>query len=145
MYLNSTWRLDGFTDSLGIEDAIARYYEEDSSQLDPQRGLSQRGLYQPSAKKKQSNTEKLLKRELWHGQERGGGSTHMPPHSRQIRPRCAFVPSAPWNKSGDQHDVPTSSSPPKDTAQTYFRSPESQDIVLFVSETQGSHGPSPAP
>ncbi|KAL2174042.1 uncharacterized protein P884DRAFT_280440 [Thermothelomyces heterothallicus CBS 202.75] len=125
-------------------DAIARYYEEDSSQLDPTRGLSQRGLYQPTTKKTQSNTEKLLKRELWHGQERGGGSNHLPPHSRQIRPRCAFVPSAPWkDDTGDQPGTPQdqgqgqsqvrhSEASLQETTETYLRSSESRDIVLFM-------------
>ncbi|KAH6847764.1 hypothetical protein B0I37DRAFT_151069 [Chaetomium sp. MPI-CAGE-AT-0009] len=114
-----------------VEDAIARYYGEDSSQLDAPQGLSQRGLYQPPAKKKQSNTEKLLKRELWHGQERGGGSSHLPAHSRQIRPRCAFVPSAPWNGE-DARAIHPDDSTSSGQASTYFRSSESQDIVLFM-------------
>ncbi|KAL2143371.1 hypothetical protein VTI28DRAFT_10485 [Corynascus sepedonium] len=117
-----------------VEDAVARYYEEDSSQFDAPRGLSQRGLYQPTSKRAQSKTEKLLKRELWHGQERGGGSTHMPPHSRQIRPRCAFVPSAPWNETEESQDMQGQGTepPPQAMAETYLRSAESQDIVLFM-------------
>ncbi|KAK4141908.1 uncharacterized protein C8A04DRAFT_30460 [Dichotomopilus funicola] len=119
-----------------VEDAIARYYGEECCELvEPNRGLSQRGRYQPVTKKKQTNTEKLLKRELWHGQERGGGSSHLPPHSRQIRPRCAFVPSAPW-KQGENGvasaSVSVNESIEAPARKTYFRSPEANDIVFFM-------------
>ncbi|KAK3313225.1 hypothetical protein B0H66DRAFT_485544 [Apodospora peruviana] len=106
-----------------VEDAVSRYYEEDGD-LDRHRRLHQRRLYQHSSSKKESNTEKLLKRELWHCQERGGADTHLPPHSRQIRPRCALVPSPP---EGKPESKPPSSAP------TFFRSSSgSQDIVLFM-------------
>lgn len=108
-----------------VEDAIARYYSEDSSELEAQRGLYQRRLYQPPPSKAQSKTEKLLRRELWHGQERAGGDARMPPHSRQIRPRCALMPSPPLSAN-------------RETSQqggaTYFQSSsERKDMVLFVS------------
>ncbi|KAK4185628.1 hypothetical protein QBC35DRAFT_503201 [Podospora australis] len=108
-----------------VEDAISRYYEEDTSQFDSHRGLTSRKLYQPGAKKAESKTERLLKRELWHGQERGGGDAHMPPHSRQIRPRCALVPSPAWKDGTKLHE--------QDPAKIYHHSASgSQDIVFFM-------------
>jgi hypothetical protein len=108
-----------------VEDAIARYYGEDDAQLGSQRGPYQRSIQQVAAsQRRQTNTEKLLKRELWHGQERGGGNAHMPHHSRQIRPRCAFVPSP-------EGETPESK---PDPAMTYYKSSfEPQDVVMFVS------------
>lgn len=105
-----------------VEDAIARYYEEDTSDLDAQRGSYQRRLYQPPTKA-QSNTEKLLRRELWHGQDRAGGDPRMPPHARQIRPRCAVMPSPP----------PNSNAPKGQDGRDSSSSTERKDIVLFVS------------
>ncbi|KAK4238609.1 hypothetical protein C8A03DRAFT_43673 [Achaetomium macrosporum] len=109
-----------------VEDAIARYYEEDNSQI-----ASHVGLHHPSASKPQTNTERLLKRELWHGQDRGDGKPHMPPCSRQIRPRCALVPSAAWKRDASEEGLSTQgtdiSSPPSKS--TYIRS---SDIVLFM-------------
>lgn len=101
-----------------VEDAISRYYGEDGSSFEGHRKSYQRRLYQHSTSKGESNTEKLLKRELWHGQERGGVDTHMPPHSRQIRPRCAIVPSPPWAESN--------------TSDGDIQPHASQDIVLFM-------------
>ncbi|KAK1776228.1 hypothetical protein QBC45DRAFT_222384 [Copromyces sp. CBS 386.78] len=99
-----------------VEDAIARYYGE-ASGLDRQRStfLRERGMSKPTDRL--SNTEKLLKRELWHGQERGGIGTHLPPHARQIRPRCAVVPSAPRTH-------PTLGLP--------MTPPNTNDVVLFM-------------
>lgn len=109
-----------------VEDAIARYYEEDDSLFEAHRGLQHRKPFVPGAKKTESNTERLLKRELWHGQERGGGDIHMPPHARQIRPRCALIPSPKW-KSQDR-------AAEQNSAGFYPHSAfGSQDIVLFVS------------
>ncbi|KAK4204602.1 hypothetical protein QBC40DRAFT_272606 [Triangularia verruculosa] len=111
-----------------VEDAISRYYGEDDSKFDTHRGLHQRKLFQPGGKKSESNTEKLLKRELWHGQERGGGDGHMPPHSRQIRPRCALIPSPP---SKTNNDLPAASD--KSVLAVYHHSSsQPQDIVLFM-------------
>ncbi|KAK3305972.1 uncharacterized protein B0T15DRAFT_533949 [Chaetomium strumarium] len=86
-----------------VEDAIARYYQEDNSQPAP-RGA----LHSTATSKPQTNTERLLKRELWHGQDRGGVRPHMPPCSRQIRPRCALVPSPEYvghPGSADSQDI----------------------------------------
>ncbi|KAK4096298.1 hypothetical protein N658DRAFT_501729 [Parathielavia hyrcaniae] len=113
-----------------VEDAIARYYGEDDSPLDShQRGTFRRHVQQPAASKPQTNTEKLLKRELWHGQDRGVGNDF--PHSRQIRPRCAIVPSPPWNTVPDGDTATTSSL--QDARSKYFRSStEPHNIVLFM-------------
>jgi len=108
-----------------VEDAIARYYEEDDPPFEAHRGLQHRKPFAPGAKKTESNTERLLKRELWHGQERGGGDTHLPPHARQIRPRCALIPSAKWKTEDGGLG--------QNSARFYPRSAfGSQDIVLFV-------------
>lgn len=103
-----------------VEDAIARYYGE-ASGLDRQRStiFRERGISKPM--NRLSNTEKLLKRELWHGQERGGIGTHLPPHARQIRPRCAVVPSAP--RTPRRH--PTLGFPMTSNTNT-------NDVVLFM-------------
>jgi hypothetical protein len=116
-----------------VEDAIARYYGEDDAQLGSQRGPYQRSIQQVAAsQRRQTNTEKLLKRELWHGQERGGVNAHMPHHSRQIRPRCAFVPS-PEGESLESKPDP---------AKTYFKSSfEPQDVVMFVSRPRTANLP----
>jgi hypothetical protein len=109
-----------------VEDAVARYYGEEDSTLGSQRGLYRRNLFQPASSKTQTNTEKLLRREIWHGQERGGGNTNLPIHSRQIRPRCAFRPSPPQEGTGQQPD----------SAETYFQSAsEVHDVVFFVSQS----------
>ncbi|KAK0725084.1 hypothetical protein B0H67DRAFT_598462 [Lasiosphaeris hirsuta] len=111
-----------------VEDAISRYYQEEGSEFDGHRKSYQRRLYQHSTSKGESKTEKLLKRELWHGQERGGVDTHMPPHSRQIRPRCAIVPSSPWISPTE-----TGAQPETSSSNTFSHSSSSsQDIVLFM-------------
>lgn len=61
---------------------MSRYYREDSLDFGVHRVLNAR-----------SKTERLLKHELWRGQQRGG--VGMPVHSRQIGARCSLVPSAP--------------------------------------------------
>ncbi|KAK1757113.1 hypothetical protein QBC47DRAFT_378429 [Echria macrotheca] len=112
-----------------VEDAVSRYYGEEGSEFEGHRKSYQRRLYQHSTSKGESNTEKLLKRELWHGQERGGVDTHMPPHSRQIRPRCALVPSPPWS---DPNSNPTARRT-SNAAEVYARpATSSQDVVLFM-------------
>jgi len=118
--------------SNACQDAISRYYGEEGSEFEGHRKSYQRRLYQHSTSKGESNTERLLKRELWHGQERGGVDTHMPPHSRQIRPRCAIVPSPPWSSTFP--DLKEESIPEDAPTETYSHSSHgSQDIVLFVS------------
>ncbi|KAK3386163.1 hypothetical protein B0H63DRAFT_560601 [Podospora didyma] len=129
-----------------VEDAVSRYYDEEGSEFDGHRRSYQRKLYQHSTAKGESNTERLLKRELWHGQERGGGDSHLPPHSRQIRPRCALVPSPSWPGSNkdESNRTPTTATTAAvnyfeaakntNSEDTYFRSAVSgsQDIVLFM-------------
>ncbi|KAK4210243.1 hypothetical protein QBC37DRAFT_292866 [Rhypophila decipiens] len=118
-----------------VEDAVARYYGEDGGELGRNRSLlgKRRLPYHTGgsgAGKKESKTERLLKRELWHCQERGGVDTHLPPHSRQIRPRCALVPS-PEGRDVDAANV----SHPGNQQQSggFFRSASSpQDVVLFM-------------
>lgn len=113
-----------------VEDAVARYYGEDGD-LSRHRRLHQRRLYHHSSSKTESNTEKLLKRELWHCQERGGADTHLPPHSRQIRPRCALVPSPPQPDTNNSLLKPPGADQPQPGG--FFRSTSHpQDVVLFM-------------
>ncbi|KAK4225199.1 hypothetical protein QBC38DRAFT_269104 [Podospora fimiseda] len=111
-----------------VEDAVARYYEEDETLFESHRGLQHRKPFVPGAKKTESNTERLLKRELWHGQERGGGDTHMAPHARQIRPRCALISSPKWKTPASQ----SSSTALPGTAEYPHSATGSNDIVLFM-------------
>ncbi|KAK0392707.1 hypothetical protein NLU13_2202 [Sarocladium strictum] len=67
-----------------VEDAMSRYYGEDGVQFDSK-------LADTHTK---SNAQRLLRNELWRGQQRGGHN--LPPHSRQMGARCSVVPSAPW-------------------------------------------------
>lgn len=65
-----------------VEDAMSRYYSEDSIEFDSKRVLNIK-----------SNAQRLLRNELWRGQQRGGNN--LPAHSRQIGSRCSMTPSAP--------------------------------------------------
>jgi hypothetical protein len=122
-----------------VQDAIARYYGEDATEFDVSTSSHQNRFHQASVSKAQSNTERLLTRELWHGQERAGGDTRMPPHSRQIRPRCAVVPSPPWNAPATIEGGGNQARP-SDTGDVQS-SPRCRDLVLFVSpdKTFGGH------
>ena len=88
-----------------VEEAISRYYDEDNVEFDSQRVLTTK-----------YNAQRLLRTELWRGAQRGGHN--LPPHARQITPRCSVVPSAPWKK-GEEED--------EDDA--YPR----RDVAMFVS------------
>ncbi|KAH7328776.1 hypothetical protein B0I35DRAFT_418300 [Stachybotrys elegans] len=65
-----------------VEDAISRYYDEDNVEFDGRKVLNMR-----------SHAQRLLRHDIWRGQERGGA--HLPAHSRQMGSRCAVIPSAP--------------------------------------------------
>lgn len=92
-----------------LQEAMSRYYGEEKLDLGVHRVLNAR-----------SKTERLLKHELWRGQQRGG--VGMPVHSRQIGARCSVVPSAPLEDGGAH-----SSHPPRPRS-----SRNSADIALFV-------------
>jgi len=66
---------------------MSRYYGEGKLDFGPHRVLNAR-----------SKTERLLKHELWRGQQRGGAGS--PVHSRQIGSRFSLVPSAPFDAGG---------------------------------------------
>lgn len=65
-----------------VEEAVSRYYGEDKVDFDGTRALSRK-----------YNSQRLLRPELWRGQQRGGHN--LPAHARQIGPRCSIVSSAP--------------------------------------------------
>lgn len=65
-----------------VEEAVQRYYGEDKVDFDGTRALSRK-----------YNSQRLLRPELWRGQQRGGHN--LPAHARQIGPRCSVVSSAP--------------------------------------------------
>lgn len=65
-----------------VEQAMSRYYGEDNVEFDGKRVLHLK-----------HNSQRLLKNELWRGQQRGG--PNMPAHARQIGTRCSVVASAP--------------------------------------------------
>lgn len=84
---------------------MSRYYGEDGVQFDSK-------MADTNTK---SNAQRLLRNELWRGQQRGGHN--LPPHSRQMGARCSVVPSAPWATR----------------AETRNSSVTGKDVVLFVS------------
>lgn len=89
-----------------VEDAMSRYYSEDNIEFDSKRVLNIK-----------SNAQRLLRNELWRGQQRGGNS--LPAHSRQIGSRCSVIPSAPTTAGHiNQHAGPR------------------KDFALFVSHHQ---------
>ncbi|CAI6054529.1 unnamed protein product [Clonostachys chloroleuca] len=69
-----------------VEEAISRYYNEDNVEFD--------GKLVYNLK---HNSQRLLRNELWRGQQRGG--TNLPVHARQVTTRCSVVPSAPLPKA----------------------------------------------
>jgi hypothetical protein len=50
-----------------------------------------------------TNAQRLLKHELWRGQQRGGVGA--PVHSRHIGSRCSLVPSAPSSNASTKPEV----------------------------------------
>ena len=110
------------------KDAIAQYYDEDNPRVDPHQELHRHRFDSSTPSKTRPITKRLLKRELWNGQDKRGGNLHMPPQSRQIRARCALVPRVAQEKPPVQ-DQPSSYSSQEYSASTSER----QDIVLFVS------------
>lgn len=85
-----------------VEEAVSRYYGEDNVEFDSKRVLSLK-----------YNSQRLLRNELWRGQQRGGKG--LPAHARQIGPRCSVIPSAP-RASEDDAAGDDSSGPRKDVA-----------------------------
>ncbi|KUJ13404.1 uncharacterized protein LY89DRAFT_721425 [Mollisia scopiformis] len=82
-----------------IEEAMARYYNEDAG--------NHSDTQMPS--KRSSNAEKLLSREYWRGQLHGGGGVGGtgpagPVHARHMRSRCSLIPldtsSGAWTQRG---------------------------------------------
>ncbi|KAH8179959.1 corA-like mg2+ transporter protein [Sarocladium implicatum] len=67
-----------------VEAAISRYYGEEDVRFDKD---------QPD-KSPKTNAQKLLRNELWRGQQRMGIASS--PHSRQMASRCSVVPSGDW-------------------------------------------------
>ncbi|KAG9235378.1 hypothetical protein BJ875DRAFT_374401 [Amylocarpus encephaloides] len=80
-----------------VEQAMSRYYGEDKLDFGAHRVLNAR-----------SKSERLLKHELWRGQQRGGVGS--PVHSRQIGSRFSLVPSAPFDAGGHATNPSASSS-----------------------------------
>jgi hypothetical protein len=89
------------------KEAISRYYSEDNVEFDGKRVLTLK-----------HNSQRLLRNELWRGQQRGG--YNLPAHARQIGPRCSVVPSAPLPDSKNRNDD---------------KGRPRKDVVLFVSLT----------
>lgn len=65
-----------------VEEAMSRYYGEDNVEFDGKRVLTVK-----------HNSQRLLRNDLWRGQQRGG--SNLPAHARQIGSRCSVIPSAP--------------------------------------------------
>ncbi|PFH60895.1 hypothetical protein XA68_10140 [Ophiocordyceps unilateralis] len=65
-----------------VEEAIKQYYGEEGTEIDAHGNLNNR-----------SKTQRLLKHELWRGQQRGGDG--LPAHARQIGARCFVAPCLP--------------------------------------------------
>ena len=60
-----------------------------------------------------TNAQKLLRNELWRGQQRTGPASS--PHSRQMASRCSVVPSGDWEGKAAPSTV------------------TGKDIIMFVS------------
>ncbi|KAF4123894.1 CorA-like Mg2+ transporter protein [Geosmithia morbida] len=78
-----------------VEEAMSRYYGEDGVNFD---GKNAHAL--------KHNSQRLLRNELWRGQQRGGKG--LPVHARQIGARCSVVPSAPPEHKS-RRETPSSS------------------------------------
>lgn len=103
---------------------MSRYYGEDKLEFGPHRVLNAR-----------SKTERLLKHELWRGQQRGGVGS--PVHSRQIGSRFSLVPSAPFDAGGHAQMRPKpagagSSKATSNLASSSQMASNGTDIALFV-------------
>jgi hypothetical protein len=103
---------------------MSRYYGEDKLDFGAHRVLNAR-----------SKTERLLKHELWRGQQRGGVGS--PVHSRQIGSRFSLVPSAPFDAGGQVQVQPQPAGAGTSKATSYPSSssqtaPNATDIALFV-------------
>ncbi|KAH7308294.1 hypothetical protein BKA65DRAFT_415197 [Rhexocercosporidium sp. MPI-PUGE-AT-0058] len=109
-----------------VEEAMSRYYGEDKLEFGGHRVLNAR-----------SKTERLLKHELWRGQQRGGIGS--PVHSRQIGSRFSVVPSAPFDTGGHIQapkkpsvtGKPKTSSPSEASSQATSNS-TGKDVALFM-------------
>jgi hypothetical protein len=103
---------------------MSRYYGEDKLDFGAHRVLNAR-----------SKTERLLKHELWRGQQRGGVGS--PVHSRQIGSRFSLVPSAPFDAGGhvQVQPQPAGTGSSKETSHPASSSQTTSngtDIALFV-------------
>lgn len=97
-----------------VEEAMSRYYQEDNVEFDGKLVLHLK-----------HNSQRLLRNELWRGQQRGG--TNLPAHARQIGTRCTVVPSAP---------LPGSKKRPEGGKQMR------QDVAIYVSHPSCRVSPS---
>ena len=84
-----------------VEEAMSRYYGEDNVEFDGKLVLHLK-----------HNSQRLLRNELWRGQQRGG--SNLPAHARQIATRCNVVPSAPLPGTKKRPEI--SKQAPKDVA-----------------------------
>jgi len=103
---------------------MSRYYGEEKLNFGTHRVLNAR-----------SKTERLLKHELWRGQQRGGVGS--PVHSRQIGSRFSLVPSAPFDAGGQAQvqKQPAGAGSSKATnhpASSSETASNGTDIALFV-------------
>lgn len=74
-----------------------------------------------------SKTERLLKHELWRGQQRGGVGS--PVHSRHIGSRFSLVPSAPFDTGASTLSFTTATSYAGSSSQ---KASNTTDMALFV-------------
>lgn len=93
-----------------VEEAMSRYYGEDGVDFDGKHALNIK-----------HNSQRLLRNELWRGQQRGGKG--LPVHARQIGSRCSVVPSAPpdGSRGGRRRGDPVASS-----------ASASKDVIIFM-------------
>ncbi|KAH8803024.1 hypothetical protein F5884DRAFT_888135 [Xylogone sp. PMI_703] len=103
-----------------IEQAMARYYNEDPADHDDRKPLHQ-----------MSKAERLLCREFWRGQLHGSSTGKGPVHARHMRSRCSLVPvdtgSAAYTQK-NMESVKPSTSTEKSVA---FKS-KSKNFAVFL-------------
>lgn len=100
---------------------MSRYYGEELPEFDAHKVLNVR-----------SNIQRLLKHELWRGQQRGGIGS--PVHSRHIGSRCSVVPSAPSTSATISSE---NSKPAHISTASSESTTKSKDVALFVRCSQG--------
>lgn len=103
-----------------VEEAMSRYYGEDKVEFDGKLVLHLK-----------HNSQRLLRNELWRGQQRGG--PNMPAHARQIGSRCNVVPSAPL--PGEKRRPDSAKSSREDVA-IYVSARKESDLTLRIVTDQ---------